>query len=280
VSSSGRSSPSRGSSIVGAPKADRPQDTVEAHGSKGPNVGDTGGDGVPISSAVVAAGVAALEVVAGDGSSASEVLSEGDTNVTAGEMAAGDPAATTGTPHQASDNDDGGARCPVHNSTCHNDEEGQEIKKLMKQYNEQRVDSAPSYQREGKQKVDPKEDKDDRLGFQKAKRDLKAVYGHSDSESNDNERCKMLYIMFGGSWDITSCHIVKNLCREVAAAAPTLKAAPHRKWMETSISFNAFDCPRAWQGSGSSHCSSPQPSSTSSCTTSLSMVVQRCTPSA
>jgi hypothetical protein len=40
------------------------------------------------------------------------------------------------------------------------------------------------------------------MGFQKAKRDLKAIYGHSDSESSDNERCKTLYVMFRGSWDI------------------------------------------------------------------------------
>jgi hypothetical protein len=58
--------------------------------------------------------------------------------------------------------------------------------------------------------VDPEEDKD-RMGFQKAKRDLRAVYDHSDSESSDNERRKMLYVMFGGSWDITSCRIIKNM---------------------------------------------------------------------
>jgi hypothetical protein len=37
-----------------------------------------------------------------------------------------------------------------------------------------------------------------------AKRDLKAIYGHSDSESSNNECHKTLHIMFGGSWDITS----------------------------------------------------------------------------
>jgi hypothetical protein len=83
------------------------------------------------------------------------------------------------------------------------------------------------------------------MGFQKAKRDLKAVYGHSDSESSDNERRKTLYIMFGGSWDITSRRIIKNLRREVAAAAPAPRAAPHHRWMETLISFNASDCPKS-----------------------------------
>jgi hypothetical protein len=49
------------------------------------------------------------------------------------------------------------------------------------------------------------------MGFQKNKRDLKAVYSHSDSESSDNERHKTLYVMFRGSWDITSRRIIKNL---------------------------------------------------------------------
>jgi hypothetical protein len=82
------------------------------------------------------------------------------------------------------------------------------------------------------------------MGFQKAKRDLKAVYNHSDSESSDNKRRKTLYAMFGGSWDITSCHIVKNLRQEVVVDAPAPRAAPHHRWMETSISFNASDCPK------------------------------------
>jgi hypothetical protein len=112
------------------------------------------------------------------------------------------------------------------------------------------------------------------MGFQKAKRDLKAVYGHSDSESSDNERRKTLYIMFGGSWDITSRCIIKNLRREVAAAAPAPRAAPHHRWMETSISFNASNYPKSMAGA-SSRCLSHRPSSTSSCTTSLSTVVQR-----
>jgi hypothetical protein len=48
--------------------------------------------------------------------------------------------------------------------------------------------------------------------------------------------------MYGGSWDITSQCIIKTLCGAVAAVAPTPKPAPHHKWMETSIGFNAFDC--------------------------------------
>jgi hypothetical protein len=67
------------------------------------------------------------------------------------------------------------------------------------------------------------------MGFQKAKRDVKAVYGHSDIESSDNEHRKMLYVVFRGSWDITSHRIIKNLCREVVVATPALRAAPHHR---------------------------------------------------
>jgi hypothetical protein len=94
----------------------------------------------------------------------------------------------------------------------------------------------------------PEEDKDDRLGFQKAKMDLKAVYNHSDSESSDNECRKMLYVMFRSSWDITSQRIVKTQCCELAAATPTPNATPQHKWMETSISFDASDCPKNMVG--------------------------------
>jgi hypothetical protein len=52
--------------------------------------------------------------------------------------------------------------------------------------------------------VDPEEGKDEKMEFQNAKRALKAVYGHSDSNSSIDEPRKMLHIMYGGSWDITS----------------------------------------------------------------------------
>jgi hypothetical protein len=97
----------------------------------------------------------------------------------------------------------------------------------------------------GKQKMDP-EEKEEEMKFHKAKRDLKAVYGHS--ESSDNERRKMLHIMFRGSWDITSRRVIKTLHREVVAVAPTPRAAPHCKWLETATSFDATNCPKSMAG--------------------------------
>jgi hypothetical protein len=91
---------------------------------------------------------------------------------------------------------------------------------------------------------------EEELEFQDAKRVLKAVYGNSDSESSDNERRKTLHVMFRGSWDITSRRVVKTLRREIAAVASTPKAAPHLKWMETPIGFDASDCPKSMAGAG------------------------------
>jgi hypothetical protein len=56
----------------------------------------------------------------------------------------------------------------VYNSTRHSADDCQEIKKLVKQYREQQKqqrDDAPSCQREGKQKADPEEDKEDEMGL-------------------------------------------------------------------------------------------------------------------
>jgi hypothetical protein len=88
------------------------------------------------------------------------------------------------------------------------------------------------------------------MEFQDAKRALKAVCGHSNSESSDNERRKMLHVMFGGSWAITSRRVIKTLHREIAAAAPAPKAAPHRKWVETLIGFDASDYPKSMADAG------------------------------
>jgi hypothetical protein len=155
-------------------------------------------------------------------------------------------------PRQPSNSDDGNTKCPVHNSTHHTASECREIKKLAEQFHEkmqqQRQDGMPSRQRDGKQKVDSHEEKDAEMEFQDVKRALKAVYGHSDSESSDNERHKTLHVMFRGSWAITSRRVVKTLRREIAAAAP--KAAPHRKWVENPIGFDASDCPKSMADAG------------------------------
>jgi hypothetical protein len=86
------------------------------------------------------------------------------------------------------------------------------------------------------------------MEFQDAKRALKAIYGNF--EPSDNERRKAHHVIFGGSWEITSHRIVKTLRWEIAVAAPAPRAAPHHKWMETSIGFEATDCPKSMAGIG------------------------------
>jgi hypothetical protein len=56
--------------------------------------------------------------------------------------------------------------------------------------------------------------------------------------------------MYGSSWDITSRNVIKTLHWAVAAAATKPRAAPHHKWMETSITFDALDCPKNMAGAG------------------------------
>jgi hypothetical protein len=105
--------------------------------------------------------------------------------------------------------------------------------------------------------ADPEEDMEDIMGFHKAKRDLKAIYDHSNSESSDNEHCKMLYVMFGGSLGITSHCIVKNLCRGVAAAASAPMAAHTIGGWRRRSALTPLTALRAWQGLGRSRCLSP-----------------------
>jgi hypothetical protein len=88
------------------------------------------------------------------------------------------------------------------------------------------------------------------MSFQDAKTALNAIYSHSDSDSSTDEHHEQLHVMYGGSWDITSRRVIKTLHCVVAAAAPVLKVAPHHKWMETSIGFDASECPKNMAGAG------------------------------
>jgi uncharacterized protein (DUF305 family) len=92
----------------------------------------------------------------------------------------------------------------MHNSRHRSAEECREIKKLSGQFHKQqkqqsRQDGAPSHQWEGKQKVDLEANKDEEMEFKNAKGALKAVYGHSESDSSTDEHRKMLHVMYGGS---------------------------------------------------------------------------------
>ena len=57
--------------------------------------------------------------------------------------------------------------------------------------------------------------------------------------------------MYGGSWELVSQRDVKTLCREFLSVKPgVLKAAPHQRWRNTTISFRPSDCPENMLGAG------------------------------
>jgi hypothetical protein len=89
------------------------------------------------------------------------------------------------------------------------------------------------------------------LGYQTPEQVLKdIVTGDSDS-GDDYDRHKKLYVIYGGSWELTSRRNAKSLHREVLSATlGVLKAAPHQRWWSTTISFRASDYPENMAGAG------------------------------
>jgi hypothetical protein len=145
----------------------------------------------------------------------------------------------------------------VHPNSRHSTAECHEIIKLAKRINEQREqsskDGSPHRRRPGKEKVDDGEvavgEQD--LGYQSPEGDLKDVFTGDSNSGDDNDRWKKLYVMYGGSWELTSRRNVKSLRREVLSVTPGVpKAAPHQRWRSTTISFGASDCPDNMAGAG------------------------------
>jgi hypothetical protein len=112
---------------------------------------------------------------------------------------------------------------------------------------------ASSASRPGKEKVDEggvaTGERD--LGYHSPEQVLKDILtGDSDSGDN-NDRRKKLYVMYGGSWELTSRRNVKSLRHEVLSTIPGVsKAAPHQRWWSTTISFGASDYPENMVGAG------------------------------
>jgi hypothetical protein len=114
-------------------------------------------------------------------------------------------------------------------------------------------DGSPPRRRPGKEKVDEGDaavgERD--LGYQSPEGVLKDVFTGDSDSSDDNDRRKKLYVMYDGSWELTSRRNVKSLRREVLSAVPGIpKAAPHQRWRSTTISFGASDCPDNMAGAG------------------------------
>jgi hypothetical protein len=147
--------------------------------------------------------------------------------------------------------------CPVHPNARHSASECREIIKLAKRVSEQREqsskDGSPPHRRPGKERINDGEVAagERELGYQSPEGDLKDVFTEDSDFGDDNDRRKKLYVMYGGSWELTSRRNVKSLRHEVLSATPGVpKAAPHQRWRSTTISFGASDCPNNMAGAG------------------------------
>ena len=61
------------------------------------------------------------------------------------------------------------------------------------------------------------------LGYQSPARELKGVYIHDNSEFDNEEHRKKLYVMYGGSWELVSRWDMKTFRREVLSGHPTTR---------------------------------------------------------
>jgi hypothetical protein len=140
--------------------------------------------------------------------------------------------------------------CPMHPNARHSATECREIIKLVKRVSGRRDqtsrDGSPPRRQPGKERSDDgevaAEERD--LGYQSPEGVLKDVFTGDSDSSGESDRRKKLYVMYDGSWDITSLRNVKSLRREVLSVTPGVsKSAPHQRWRSTTISFGASDCP-------------------------------------
>jgi hypothetical protein len=145
--------------------------------------------------------------------------------------------------------------CPVHPNSRHSASKCREILKLTKRISEWREqasrDGSPPWRQPGKEKVDEGDvaagERD--LGYQAPEQVLKDILTGDSDSGDDNDRRKKLYVMYGGSWELTSRRNVKSQRREVPSVTPGVpKAAPHQQWQSTTISFGASDCPENMAG--------------------------------
>ena len=133
----------------------------------------------------------------------------------------------------------------MHPTARHSAADCREIQKLAKRVSGRREqsskdDSPPPRQRASKEKASDSGAAagEKELGYQSPARELKGVYHNDDSDSDNGDRRKKLYVMYGGSWELVSRRDVKTLRREVLSVKPGVpKAAPHQRWMNTTISF-------------------------------------------
>jgi hypothetical protein len=157
--------------------------------------------------------------------------------------------------------------CPVHPNTHHSASECCEIIKLTKlvsEHREQPSKDGPS-PRPSEKKVDNGEvaPGERELGYQSPEGDLKDVFTGDSDSGDDSDRRKKLYVMYGGSWELTSRRNIKSLCREVLSMTPGVpRAAPINARGAPPSPSGHPTALTTWQGPAYCHSSPPLSSPT------------------
>jgi hypothetical protein len=116
--------------------------------------------------------------------------------------------------------------CPVHPNSRHSAADCREIIKLAKRVSERRKqsskDDSPPRRRPSKERANEEATAaaGQDLEYQSPEGDLKDVFTRDFDSGDDNDRRKKLYVMCGGSWELTSHRNVKSLRREVLSVVP------------------------------------------------------------
>jgi hypothetical protein len=148
-----------------------------------------------------------------------------------------------------------GDTCPVHPKSRHRAADCREIIKLAQRVSKRRElslkDGTPPHHQPSQKGADGKTTATvgPDLGYQSPEGCLNDVSTGDSDSSDGGDRRKKLYVMYGGSWELTSRRSVKSLRQEVLSAVPGVpKTAPHQRWRSTTISFGASDCPNNMAG--------------------------------
>jgi hypothetical protein len=123
--------------------------------------------------------------------------------------------------------------CPVHPNSRHSTAECREIIKLAKRVIERRErtskDGSPPRRRPGKERVNDSDvaagERD--LRYQFPEQVLKDILTGDSNSGDDTDGRKKLYVMYGGSWELTSRKNVKSLRREVLSVTLGVPKTAH-----------------------------------------------------
>ena len=144
----------------------------------------------------------------------------------------------------------------MHPTARHSVADCREIQKLAKRISRQREQSSmdgspPPRQWPGQEKASDSGTAagEKELGYQSPAREVKGVYHDDNSDSDNEERRKKLYVMYGRSWELVSRRDMKALRRKVLSAKPGVpKAAPTTGGRTAPSPSGHLTARRTWLG--------------------------------